>query len=736
MLITNFKIRALFSELTNRIHHMYTRISHTIVTRGVRKQWNPQGILLFIRLIGSNRGKYSREESVKTPSPKSYHTQLLRALFVLWFTLALTAGSVEAQSIAERLKQGVDSPEQSQNEFRGGSDQRDENMKKLFAPIMSSAGGGIDKWYSPHLRDLRINKSNRKKQAKLRSDAGVTYKKWGPCPFLPGIEGWICSNGKNIRTACTECQPRGSHPPNRDGQRPMQGCPAQDLVDEHVYDVCCDTAPTGTRVYESFIEDSNYKTCCVKQDEAEKAEEYIACKHPMGDGWAGLFEYYYPTNALGWENERTTTMIAKKDEVKSCVDAVDSIMENDTTADWVSKAIERNQKMAAGESPQVVSGSEVKGNVKKDIKEVRPQDKKLRFSDSLQGEGLTLRINFPSMEQSERHAIAKHFCMRPEQFDKLLDPVHDKLQFKGGASKSQLEQIPIWSNYCKMGVELMTDTAKSKIVNWDRTKTDFTKGMSAWEQDPLYCQRINSRANPNMGITKIKDVIDKSQGAGRTASEVGYTCSAQGKLNGGMVPVSLYRHAAVESRAAISDHALGFLIAGGLAESVGMRQGQRSYYKRFEPLPYSWGGSESHRTFKGKQFTASGTNELQLVDPGNSNCKGYSGNNYQGRDTSDQLYISNFTHKVFTQEAIVNVDTEDAFDKFVQEWATEAEKKNIAKRGVDKEVHNYAAAFRKFATCPKGFVRWRPPNDEHNMNLVANLDTFCGEENFGSPRAH
>ncbi len=701
---------------------MYTRISHTIVTMGVRKQWNPQGILLFIRLIGSNREEDSMKESVKTLSLKSYHTQLVRAVVVLCLALVLTSGSASAQSIAERLKQGVDNPQSAQNEFRGGSDQRDENMKKLFAPIMSSAGSGIDKWYAPHLRDLRINPGNRDKQAKLRAEAGLMMKL--PCYLGKFQIGWRCLNGKGeAKTACidAECQDKRCNIP---------------WPDHHLSKECC-TIPlgTGTAVYEDFTKDSNYKTCCVLQGPEETYdEEKIACMHPRGDGWAGLFEYYYPTNALGWENERTTTMIAKKDEVKKCVEQVDSKMENDNTADWVSKAIERNQKMAAGESPQGVSGSKVKGNVKKDIKEVRPQDKKLRFSDSLQGEGLTLRINFPSMEQSERHALAKHFCMRPTQFDKLLDPVHDKLHRGGGPSKSQLEQIPIWSNYCNEGVELMTDTAKSKINNWDNTKTDFTKGMAAWEQDPLYCQRINSRANPNMGITKIKDVIDKSQGAGRSASEVGYTCSATGKLNGGMVPVSLYRHAAVERRAAISDHALGFLIAGGLLEPQ-MRAGQKSYYKRFEPLPYSWGGSEPHRTFKGKQFTASGTNELQYVDPGNSNCKGYSGKNYQGRNTSDQLYISNFTHKVFTQEPIVNVDSEKAFDKYIQEWATEAEK-NLAKRGVDKDVHNYAAAFRKFATCPKGFKRWRPPNDDHNRDLVANLNTFCGEENFGSPRAH
>ena len=157
-----------------------------------------------------------------------------------------------------------------------------------------------------------------------------------------------------------------------------------------------------------------------------------------------------------------------------------------------------------------------------------------------------------------------------------------------------------------------------------------------------------------------------------------------------------------------------------------MRDGNKSYYKRFEPRPYSWQSTE--RIFKGKRWAGGGSNELLM------GCKSYGGRNYQGQDTSDQLFISNFTHKAFTQEPIVNVNTKDAFDKYVQEWATGSGKKTISKKGVDKDAHNYAAAFRKFATCPAGFVRWRPPTDEHNMNLKANLDTFCGEENFGSPR--
>ncbi len=626
------------------------------------------------------------------------------------YLIAISLAQVAcAQNIAERLQQGVDNPQAAQNQYRGGADDVDGNMKKLFEPIMSGAGGAIDKWYSPHLRDTRINQSNRQKQAKLRSEAGV--KRIEPCLVGSIVVGIRCLNGFDV--PLTACKMDGC-------QNTANECNIG-WPDKHLSLECCTTLGRGTRKYEKFVEDSNFKTCCVRIADKEDDEEKVACKHPRGDGWAGLFEYYYPTNALGWENERTSTMIASKDEVKKCIGDVDSLMEGTKAVDWVSKAIERNQKMAAGESPAGVTGSTVRSKVQEDIKDVRPKDKALRFSDSLQGEGLTLRINFPSMEMGERTKLAEHFCMHPKQFHKLLGTA-DPLQLKGGGV-NKLKRIPIWSNYCEKGVELMTNPSLSYMVNIDDTDTDFTKGMAAWEQDPLYCQRINSQANENMAITKIKDVIDKSPGRGRTAAEVGYTCSQNGKLNGGMVPVSLYRHAAVERRTAISDHVLGFLIAGGMSEL--MREGNQSYYKRFEPRPYSWQSTE--RIFKGKRWAGGGSNELLM------GCKSYSGRNYQGQDTSDQLFISNFTHQAFTQEPIVNVNTKDAFDKYVQEWATGSGKKTISKKGVDKDAHNYAAAFRKFATCPAGFVRWDPPDDEHNMNLKANLATFCGEENFGSP---
>jgi hypothetical protein len=265
--------------------------------------------------------------------------------------------------------------------------------------------------------------------------------------------------------------------------------------------------------------------------------------------------------------------------------------------------------------------------------------------------------------------------------------------------------------------------------------------MQQWQKDPLYCQRMHL-TNPNMDETGIGDVIKKSGGAqGVSAAEAGYTCFENDKLNGSMVPVSLYRHAAVERRTAIADHVLGFLIAGGLFPPKWLRPGivpgsMQSVYKRFEPQPYSMKASVGYQTFWGKKFSGMGVNEV------NTPCARLTGRDYnsseQGGDggNSDQLFVSDYTHKAFTQEPIVNAKGQrDAFDKFREEWAKDKKSgKEIVYRGLDKDAHNYGVAFRIFATCPAGYSRWRPASP-HGA-LSANLEIHCGEENFGSPRAH
>ncbi|MCX6115068.1 MAG: hypothetical protein NTV65_07635, partial [Proteobacteria bacterium] len=575
-------------------------------------------------------------------------------------------------------------------------------MQELFSEILfSQSGGKVDPWYSPHLRDSMIDPENRVLETTMRGDAAP----------LPIMAFWCNLPFTAFKSSC-----------------PLGTCK---WPDAHREIECCYSRPTTP--YKQLITDSNFKACCVRDANKFDSSEKIACQYPDGKGWAGLFEYYYPTSALGWENDRTTTMIVDKDKVSKCVDQAKPLMEGPEAADWVTKAINKNIKAAENRSIGGSDGDDgnVKGAVSKIIKDVRPNDKNknLRFADSLQSEGLTLRVNLAAMDTKEREDLAKRFCMHPKQFMKLMNPPHDLLQLGGGADRKSLDKIPVWSNYCPKGVNLMTKAENSNLTNVDGTPTDFIAGMKAWKDDPLYCQRMNLQ-NENMGITGIGEVIKKSQGQRQTEASVGYTCRNGGKLNGGMVPVTLNRHAAVERRTAIADHALGFLIAGGLAEGMidkpvpGKTGGRKSYYKRFEPMPYS----RKAQLFIGKKFKGGDTNELG--DP----CDPLSGEDYQFKNMSDQLYLSDKkeTNKNLTQDKIINQEGKkgEEFNRYVQNWAKndEESQKKIAERGLDSKSQNYAAPFRIFATCPLGFTRWEP---QGNPQLTINLNLLCRQENFG-----
>lgn len=610
-----------------------------------------------------------------------------------------------AQSEGEQAAQRLLS--EQKNKYRGAEQVGDmkaviQNMEKLFEPILlkDKSDSSKDRWYEAHLRDAWWDAKNRDLEAvKVRGQAnplGPTIREYCKDPMKPPIEAACPSGLKSAPKTCIWHGDGTAHRPEK----------------------CCDSAPTT--IYKQFITDTNFKVCCVRQAEEKWTSEQIACEHPDGSGWAGLFEYYYPTAALGWENDRTTSMIVDKGKMDTCISKADQLMERPEAAKWVAEAIERNYKTTSNGAGQG-KAAEIEAQIQADIREVRPEQKELRFADSLQSEGLTLRVNLAAMQTQFRRALSERMCGRPEQLDKLMDPAFDNVQLGGGSTVEALNEIPVWANYCEEGVNLMTDPKKSlECVNPDPPrKTDFTKGMRIWQNDPLYCQAMNL-TNPNLGIVGFDKAIREHSKGSYTKEQVGYTCLVpEANLNGGMVPVSLVRHAAIERRTAITDHAIGFMIAGAIAP--GMIQGQRSFYKRFEPQAYSMQAPKDYQTFIGKPVKGGGTNELGMP------CPGYSGQGLYRKNKSDRLYISKLTHEPFTQQII---DESNDINKYVQDWA-DSEKKKITNRGLDEKSQNYAAAFRIFATCPTGFVRWQPPDDEHNKWLVININEYCRKENFG-----
>jgi hypothetical protein len=600
---------------------------------------------------------------------------------------------------------------EQQGKYRGGSESFSEvknNMTRLLKPILFGQGGNVDKWYSPHLRDILTPLWERIEILPYRFMAGASI-------IVPTPLCTFCFNGVGLPwTACPQCQPENG------------GCPWQRWFDKHVTPTCCEK---NTARYLERVTDANFKTCCVRKEDRTESTEEISCRHVDGSGWAGIFEYYYPTTIIGWENSRTTTMIADKNEVRQCVQQAGSKMHQEAST-WVDKAIKKNLEVAdklGGSSGGKSDSSGLQQKIQDSLQVVNSIEQKNQFADSLAGEGLTMRVNFPAMDPAYRRRLARHFCMREDQFMKLMDgdggEGEDKLQKGGGKTEEQLKGIPIWANYCPQGVQLMTDPDETKrCVNIDKTDTDFVKGMSAWDKDPLFCQRMNL-SNPKMQ-EYFGETLSKSGGSRLSEAAVGYTCRDGGKLNGSMVPVELYRHTPVERRSAISDHVLGFLIAGGLYGE--MLQGKKSFYKRFEQMPYS----QRFGMFTGRPFYGSASGPVNEVD---MPCEGVNPEVYTGRNKSDQLFISDQTHptRAFTGETqMIHESSPKEFNRYVQEWSKSGQDKTIPRRAVDDgqddKSANYAAAFRIFATCPSKYVRWHPLDVHDEL-----IQERCGDENFG-----
>ena len=562
------------------------------------------------------------------------------------------------------------------------------NMQKLFRKIWldpaqaSAPKSELDEWFNPHSRDALIDFGTREREV-----TGGAGRMWAGSPNPSWF--WGCTG------ACPDCE--WPHP-------------------EHLTPTCC---YKSTMAYAALVTDTNFKACCVRTEEENESMEEIACRHPRGDGWAGLFEYYFPTNAIGWEAQRATSMIAPDSKVKTCLDGSDKLMENSS---WMAQAIQKMSQSGDGsvnaKVADALSGSKL-----------RPKDESLRFSDSLQSGGLTMRVNFAHMDPAEREALAIQYCMHPKQFMKLMDSRgmspsgkdRDTLQMPGtgGRTLADLQRIPMWANYCPNAVKLMTNPQETmmRVINRDQTPTNFQKGMVAWQADPLFCQKMNVMANPKGGEFLREGVLSKQGFTGMTEESVGYTCRVGSGQKGGfatrMVPLELHSTAPIDPRTL--DHAIPFMIAAGYYMGE-MYNGMHSMYKRFEPRPYT----RSFNLFSGKKWAGGTPNELGQP------CRTFEGKDFQNKNVSDQLYLSDVNHQPFSQDKIRaegSDPNQPEFKRYDREW-TDKQSDKFHNRNFDEKVLNYGAAFRVFATCPAGYVRWRGPHSEQ-------FAAACGEENFG-----
>jgi hypothetical protein len=152
------------------------------------------------------------------------------------------------------------------------------------------------------------------------------------------------------------------------------------------------------------------------------------------------------------------------------------------------------------------------------------------------------------------------------------------------------------------------------------------------------------------------------------------------------------------------------------------------YYKPFEPQPYS----QQFKLFKGKRFSgevgggvpAPGLNEDGIL------CSLLQGYDYQGKNRADQIYLSEKTHPPFDSPKF-SASENQKFNQMDRQWAGDksSDQDNFHNREFDSKVLNYGATFRIFATCPKGYVRWRGATGDHFWH--AGINNACGEEHFG-----
>jgi hypothetical protein len=383
---------------------------------------------------------------------------------------------------------------------------------EIFYPILNPTEPGFDEWYSPHLRDITISQRSRDAHIYRRAEAGVGNAE-------------LVSAGK-CYGACGQC----------------------DWQDADRVQACCGVQ---TEAYANLSDDSNFKTCCVRDGEEDLSEEEIACRHPTGDGWAGLYEYYYPVNALEWNSQPATTSLATAEIVRKCVEESDAMM---------------SVAMSGG-----------------------PNEEK-SFTQQKKGEGaLTEAVNVSSMSPAKRRELARYYCMHDEQFLKLIDPEEDPLQRGGGKRVEDfLQSIPLWANYCPAAVKLMVDPDETALIhNIDETPTDLFRGLLASRKDANICAEQGGWTGE-----KVAGCLPDPADPGKDLYQMSPVTFGQ---PGEYAPTPYQR-------------AVQFAVAGGYYKG-GMVTGERRFYKPFEPRPYT----DSVALFRGRRVEGGGSNELGRV---------------------------------------------------------------------------------------------------------------------------
>jgi hypothetical protein len=306
----------------------------------------------------------------------------------------------------------------------------------------------------------------------------------------------------------------------------------------------------------------------VRRDEALLSEEEIACRHPDGTGWAGLFEFFYPTEVVGWGAAQGESLLLDQELSAACA--------------------------ADGE----VTGAAAEGDA-------------------------VVRLNVALLDPRYRQELAQDMCLHPQQFMKLLDPdpLENPFQLppegRGVPGLQMLRNFPIFAPFCRHGAILATDAQESaKLANFDAdfypgvggsvdNATDLARG---YERGGARAGGVCGVAGPASAATPegtLRDMVAQvapTQAAGAAAAQVGHSCRILS--DGRRVALSpLARRARARAPEELQSHAMAAVIAAGVyAPALADSQARRSVFPRYEPREYY--------VFSGRPFVgAQGENE-------------------------------------------------------------------------------------------------------------------------------
>jgi hypothetical protein len=407
-------------------------------------------------------------------------------------------------------------------------------------------------------------------------------------------------------------------------------------------------------------------------------------------------------------------VFATVDEFKNGLAEVKKLKDGQQGKDFVKQGIESAQK-AAGLDPKKPKDKiieETQQDLAKETDEGLTEDTRNTATNRSGVGGVTVRPNFAWLSKSHRKALAEHFCMHPNQFDKImheskLENPYQKLPPNprdSGDLKFYPDIPPFGAPHFANGWILSSDVRETMFVKNIHANrgggkiTELDKGyMNGYKKlGPLYCDKYQ-QDKKTYWLEGLPEVLDKVEAkAPGSLGEVGYSCWGESMMP--WSPVVLGRYTPSEHRS--PSEVVQWLIAAayynsqsGVKDSNLTDGNQQSYYVAYEPQAYYGILGKQYK----KDFV---TNELNNI------CRDEWEGEAEKGAISDHFWASAVPQGEDKNYSFIQGIIKDAsaLGIYFQKWA----KKNgeLPTRGLDYQSINHATSLRFFASCPAGYEVW------------------------------